>query len=155
STRVEDAESPNAARIAQDRRDAYDNANGGSTARPMELANGGQDLDTFMSDMTRNNQDVSRLYAGIEYMRAVQGEQHLVFVTAVGVGLPRTEDDKDISTRAADARVVIDTVQTGGAGGAPTHEHLDAALSSSVSMNGFVGVTLERFAEDTGGTSSL
>jgi hypothetical protein len=105
--------------------------------------------------MTRTNEDVSKLYAGIEYMRAVEGEKHLVFVTAVGVGLPRTEDDKDISTRAADARVVIDTVQTGGVSGAPTHERLDEGLSSSVTMGMFLGVTLETFAEDTGGVSSL
>jgi VWFA-related protein len=158
STRVDDAQSPNAARMAQDKRDAYDALNGSPTlgpTPPMELANGGQDLDAFMTDMTRTNEDVAKLYAGIEYMRAVEGEKHLVFVTASGVGLPRTEDDKDISTRAADARVVIDTVQTGGATGVQTHEHLDATLSSSVTMDKFVGVTLERFAEDTGGTSSL
>jgi hypothetical protein len=47
-------------------------------------------------------------------LRHFDGEKHLVFVSESGLVLPRTEDDRDLGALAADARVAIDYVHTGG-----------------------------------------
>jgi VWFA-related protein len=59
-------------------------------------------------------QDVGNLYAGIDYLRFIDGEKHLIFVTEHGFLLPRADYDRDLATFAADARVALNTVQTGG-----------------------------------------
>ena len=59
-------------------------------------------------------QDVQNIYTGIEYMRYIEGEKHLLFFTEEGLFLPRLENDKSLAAMANDARVAIDTFQTGG-----------------------------------------
>ncbi|HVL66817.1 MAG TPA: VWA domain-containing protein [Vicinamibacterales bacterium] len=65
------------------------------------------------------NHDVANIYAGIEYMRFIDGEKHLVLITPVGLDLPRLENERSIAAAAADSRVAIDIVYTGGLAGAP------------------------------------
>jgi hypothetical protein len=62
--------------------------------------------------------DVGNLYAGIEYLRHIDGEKHLVFVTPNGISLPRVENTQSIAAVASDARVVLDVLYTGGTVGA-------------------------------------
>ena len=75
-------------------------------------------LDASFGDFVAANrqtmQDVGNLYTGIEYLRQLDGEKHLIFVTEQGIGLPRLEDDKSLAAVASDARVAITTIQTGG-----------------------------------------
>ena len=75
-------------------------------------------LDNSFGDFVAANrqtmQDVGNLYTGIEYLRQLDGEKHLIFVTEQGIGLPRLEDDKSLAAVASDARVAITTIQTGG-----------------------------------------
>lgn len=59
-------------------------------------------------------QDVGNLYAGVDYLRYIEGEKHIIFVTEQGFRMPRADHDRDLATMAADARVAIDTLQTGG-----------------------------------------
>jgi VWFA-related protein len=56
------------------------------------------------------------VFAGIHYLRYIDGEKHLIYVSPRGLHLPSVEDDRSLSRIAADARVVIDVIQTGGAG---------------------------------------
>jgi hypothetical protein len=59
-------------------------------------------------------QDLGKLYAGIEYLRHLPGEKHLIFLSPDGLFLPRAETDQGLAATAADARVVISIIHTGG-----------------------------------------
>jgi VWFA-related protein len=71
-------------------------------------------LDEFLGTAAQTQQDTTNLYLGIEYMRRIEGEKHLVFVSPGGLTLPRAENDRDIAWQAADARVAMDIVHTDG-----------------------------------------
>jgi VWFA-related protein len=60
--------------------------------------------------------DLGTLYAAIDYLRHLDGEKHLVFVSEVGLKLEEQEDDLELAAAAANARVAIDYIHTGGAG---------------------------------------
>ncbi|HNV01676.1 MAG TPA: VWA domain-containing protein [Vicinamibacterales bacterium] len=93
--------------------------------------------------------DLSNCYAGIEYLRHLAGEKHLVFVTERGMYLPRAEDDAALARAASDARVAISTFQTGGLigqqGGVPQSNWNET----------FAFKALRTMAELTGGVSSI
>jgi len=59
-------------------------------------------------------QDVGNLYSAIDYLKFIDGEKHVIFVTEQGFQQPRADYDRDLAGMAADARVAIDTIQTGG-----------------------------------------
>jgi len=73
-------------------------------------------FEEYVSTSVQTLHDLESLYAGINYLRLVEGEKHLVFVTEAGLFLPRLEDATGLATLANDARVAIDTIQTGGLG---------------------------------------
>jgi VWFA-related protein len=81
-------------------------------------ASTGVSLDTFLQDSVQTLQDESNLYAGIEFLRHVEGEKHLVWFAEYGLrrNLLRSpvELDEEIGRRAADARVVLNVIRTGG-----------------------------------------
>jgi VWFA-related protein len=74
----------------------------------------GLSFDEFVEATSRTMQDVSNLYAGVEYLRHIEGEKHLVWLQEYGISLPRTEDDRNLARVAADARVVLNIVRAGG-----------------------------------------
>jgi hypothetical protein len=94
-------------------------------------------LDDYARTMTRSEQDLSKLYAAIQYLRQLEGEKHVVYTTPFGMVLPRLEDSQSLAAYANDSRVAIDTIQTGGTSG-----------SWSV-------YDTEHLAIDTGGVSSI
>ena len=57
--------------------------------------------------------EVDALLFGINYLRYVGGEKHLIFVTERGP-FPTWEQVKQLTSTASHARVAIDTIQTGG-----------------------------------------
>jgi VWFA-related protein len=71
-------------------------------------------FEAFASMTADSMQDLAKIYAGIEYLRHVNGEKHLLFVSESGIFLPRAEDDHGLAARASDARVAIDVIHTGG-----------------------------------------
>jgi VWFA-related protein len=71
-------------------------------------------FEQFIEDNAQTLQDLGNCYAGVEYLRHIEGEKHLVFVTEKGMFLPRMNDDESLARAANDARVAIDTIQTGG-----------------------------------------
>lgn len=79
----------------------------------------GRDLtfDEFIELDRQSGQDVSNLYAGVAYMRHFTGEKHLVYLSESGIFLPSVDDDRQLGVQAADARVAISTILTGGAPG--------------------------------------
>jgi VWFA-related protein len=94
----------------------------------------------FEDFVTRNagtTQDLGKIYTGIEYLRHFQGEKHLVFVTEGGLHFLRGDDADRLSRAANDARVAIDTFQTGGI------------------IGGFLASDLRYLSRDTGGQASI
>src|SRR5262249_51930224 len=107
----------NADRIAQDQRSAVDALQTAdrvnSSADPALAAetNGfdlaaaglvGMPLDAYAALMVSSNQDLQSLYAGIGYLRYVEGEKHLVYFTENGLSIPRVEDDDALVAVASD-----------------------------------------------------
>ena len=74
----------------------------------------GLNFDDYVALSRQTLQDVGNLYAGIDYLRFIDGEKHLIFVTEQGFALPSADYDRDLAALASDARVAIDTIQTGG-----------------------------------------
>jgi VWFA-related protein len=132
---------PHEARIEDDSRDAFDD---------------------FVSTNRQTMQDVGNLYTGIEYLRQIEGEKHLIFVTEQGINLPRLEDDRSLAAVASDARVAIDPIQTGGVAEPPlplpgpnaaattAPPAPNAAARESLAM-----MTLRTIADLTGGQASM
>ncbi len=71
-------------------------------------------FEEFIENNAKTLMDLGNCYAGIEYLRHIEGEKHLVFVTEKGMALPRMNDDESLAKAANDARVAIDVIQTGG-----------------------------------------
>lgn len=70
--------------------------------------------DAFFSQAFVGQQTLSTLYASIEYLKYFEGEKHLVVLNEGGIYLPRAEDDEGLAAAAADARVAVHTILTGG-----------------------------------------
>jgi VWFA-related protein len=101
-------------------------------------------FDDYVALNRQTMQDVGNLYAGIDYLRYIEGEKHIIFVTEQGFQLPRAEHDRDLATMAADARVVIDTLQTGGVA--------VTGSGATIAVTGGVGLSaLRTVSEITGG----
>ncbi|HEY7501385.1 MAG TPA: VWA domain-containing protein [Vicinamibacterales bacterium] len=119
-------------------------------------------FDEYVARQVELTQDVSNIYAGIDYMRHLDGEKHLVFVTPKGLLMPRVEDDRNIAARASDARVAIDIIYTGGMPGAPPPRFSSgrgvtmSPLPSTASMfnHTFSVQALRLISELTGGQSA-
>jgi VWFA-related protein len=117
------------------------------------------DFDEYMAQMTETMQDAGNLYAAIGYLRFLEGEKHLVFVTEDGIRLPRQENNISIARVAADARIALDIVQTGGVAGAPPPRFLPGggiamqpvATSNEVFDQSFAMQDLRLMADLTGG----
>jgi VWFA-related protein len=92
-------------------------------------------FDAFVAETGQTLRDVGNLYAAIAYMRQLEGEKHLIFMTPGVLSMPRVEDYTDIARVAADARVALDVIA--GFGGA-----LDNRLTRSLS-------------DETGGAASI
>jgi VWFA-related protein len=108
-------------------------------------------LDDFMQNNAQSLQDLGNCYAGIEYLRHLEGEKHMIFVTERGMSLPRVEDDTDLAAAANDARVAIHTFQTGGIMG----QQGGQVQSAQNFTEAFAFKALRTIAELSGGTSSI
>jgi VWFA-related protein len=71
-------------------------------------------FEEYIENNAKTLQDLGNCFAAVEYLRHVEGEKHLLFVTEKGMALPRTDDDEMLAKVANDAQVAIDVVQTGG-----------------------------------------
>jgi VWFA-related protein len=73
-------------------------------------------FDEFAPLAAGSFQDMQNIFTCIEYLRYMTGEKHLLFFSNQGLLFPsgREDYDKNIAAAASDARVAIDTFQTGG-----------------------------------------
>lgn len=71
-------------------------------------------FDNYVSSALATRQDLGSIYTGIEYLRFIDGEKRLIYISTDGLFLPSVEDDLSLAAVASDARVAIDTIQTGG-----------------------------------------
>jgi VWFA-related protein len=129
----------------------------------------GMSFDEFAQLTAQTGHDLSSLYTGIRYLRHLDGEKHLVFVSESGLFLPRLENDTSLAALANDARVVVDTLQTGGirytqalpdpdtriGQGAASMTRAAAVESASLFRAVQSRTSLRTISELTGGTTSL
>ena len=121
-------------------------------------------FDEYARASAQTSQDLGNIYTGINYLKYLDGEKHLVFVTEGGLFLPRLENDYSLAALASDARVVLDSLETGGLitmdpmprdsrTGIP---RVDASRLGRVSIDqGSAIQTLRNLAAMTGGTASV
>jgi VWFA-related protein len=76
----------------------------------------GMSLDEYVANRVQSMQDLTRVYAGLNYLRHVDGDKHLVYVSPSGLGLPSADDDRSVARVAQDARVAMSIFHSGGAG---------------------------------------
>ncbi len=102
--------------------------------------------------------NLGQLYTGIEHLRALDGEKHLIFLTAPGMDFGRRITPW-LTQMAADARVTISPIQTSGtplsviypgygARRGPAH------LFARSTRQAFNYADLRKIAEETGGVSA-
>jgi VWFA-related protein len=118
-------------------------------------------FDQFVEENAQTMQDLNNIYAGIQYMRYLEGEKHLVFFTERGLFLPRLESDQSVAAQANDARIVIDTILTGGIAGPPPQPLGARGMLPPIQPPGggfrnmFAGSSLRNISDFTGGQSSI
>jgi VWFA-related protein len=71
-------------------------------------------LDGFLDEHATVLNDLMSLYLGVEYLRQLAGEKHLLYVAEYGVALHGVDGDRHLGRLAADARVALDIIHAGG-----------------------------------------
>jgi VWFA-related protein len=122
---------------------------------PVEVAGlEGGFYDALTKTMTAT-QDISNLYAAIEYLRFIDGEKHVVFVTETGLGLPTFAPESALAAAANNARVVVDTIQTGGNTGDVLVSAASGGVPPMLFGPGFKLQSLRELSRQTGGVVSI
>jgi len=85
-----------------------------------ELNRSGGNLDDYLALSSQTVSDLHALYMGVEFLRHLAGEKHLVYLAEYGLSAPSMDDDRGIARRAADARVSLSFIHTGGLGSITT-----------------------------------
>ena len=173
--RVVDAMREASDRFAQQSRDNVNPIDPAIETRAEEVLRNEQAFVDFMAGAARSLTDLNTVFMAIEYLRFIEGEKHLVFISENGLLLPSLEDDTSLAALAADARVAIDTIRTGGVQDLPVttvpapppganqamlRSVYDAALTAT-QVRGtraepiFTAGTMKTFARLTGGQASL
>jgi VWFA-related protein len=126
----------------------------------MDVVTGLIPLDAWAMLNTGTTQDMKNIFTCIEYLRYLEGEKHLLFFTEDGLFFPfgNVDNDDTIAKVANNARVAIDTFQTGGI-------KLDLGISKgpvnlsggSLSSPGYGNAlsSLRTISQLTGGRSSI
>lgn len=124
-------------------------------------------LDEYAAQQADVRQDSMNLSAGINYLRQLEGEKHLVFVTPTGISLPRMEQDQSLAAVAADGRVAVSIIFTGGPAVAPrptdlgpdrpmgSQQQAPVASASRAFQQTFAIADLREMTEITGGQLSV
>ena len=71
-------------------------------------------FDQFTALTAQTIEDTNSLYSGIEYLRHIDGEKHLIWLQEYGVYYPRVEDDRSLGRTASDGRVALSIIRAGG-----------------------------------------
>jgi VWFA-related protein len=145
-----------AGRIAEDQRNVGTALLSGDISSPRERGTADQSLEEYALSNIQTMSDLENLYTGIEYLRYLEGEKHLVYLTERGLFLPRMEDDTSLAAMANDARVVLDTIHTGGVSGGPRPTATGPMpMPGPTFTESFAVYTLRTMSDLTGGIASL
>ena len=109
---------------------------------------GGLTLGQFASVSRQGHHDLGRLYTAIDYLKYVDGEKHIIYITENGMYLPRLENDLSLAAAANSARVTISAIQTGGLNVAPGADREPLVQRTIIS-------SLRSLAELTGGSAAF
>ncbi len=90
----------------------------------------------YVALSAQTTQELENLYRAVEYLRYVDGEKHLLFLSEEGLFVPRMEHDLSLAAMANDARVTIETFQA--SQGVDTGSLPSSEFSTTSSMAGFV-----------------
>ena len=118
-------------------------------------------FDEFAQRSFDANDDLEKLYAGIRYLRYLDGEKHLVLLTPGGLFLPALETSNGVAALANDARVAIDVVHTYGMTGATPAGVRSAGIDNAVPSAAllfnqrFTTSNSQQMSMLTGGTTSV
>ena len=120
-------------------------------ARRAELS-GASSSAEYVSERIVVSQDKDKLLNGISEMRYFEGEKHIVFLSERGLAIDEREEDQIIARAASDARIVLNTIVTGGIYWPSATR---GVVNAAIPINLFPGQVLKNLAEETGGISSL
>jgi VWFA-related protein len=112
---------------------------------------GDMSFEEYIQVNAQTLQDLGNCFAGIEYLRHIEGEKHLLYVTEKGMLLPRMEDDEALARAANDARVSIDVIQTGGI----YEAQAGGAVNTRAWNQTFAFQALRNMSSWTGGITSI
>jgi VWFA-related protein len=120
-------------------------------ARRAELS-GASSSAEFASQRIVVSQDKDKLLNGIAEMRYFDGEKHIVFLAERGILLGTRDEDQIVARAASDARIVLNTIVTGGIAWPSATR---GVVNASVPVNLVPGQVMKNLAVETGGLSSL
>ena len=133
-------------------------------ARRAELSGAGSSAE-YGAQRIVVSQDKDKLLNGITEMRYFEGEKHIVFLSERGIAIDEREEDQIIARAASDARIVLNTIVTGGIPATTLKGRLtsptiyagpvDMSLPLAPPVNLFPGQVMKNLAAETGGLSSV
>ncbi|HUF22870.1 MAG TPA: VWA domain-containing protein [Vicinamibacterales bacterium] len=129
-----------AARVAADEivRDEIAQAAEGGMLRDMRAeilaALSGMSFEEYVAQAPHILQDIGSLHAAIDYLRYLEGEKHLLFLTENGIDIPLLSGNQGLARIASDARIAVDIVQTGGVASAPPPRVVHSAQATRTVM---------------------
>jgi VWFA-related protein len=136
-----------------------------AAARRAELVGGGLSASDYAAGRSVATQDSDKLLNGITLMRYLDGEKNLVFLADKGLSLTSADEDEIILRAAADARIVLHTIVTGGIPGPAIVGKVSnpaLRLPGQTEMPGpggavdlFPGMSMKNLAAGTGGLASI
>lgn len=98
--------------------------------------------------------DAEKLYGAIEYLRYFEGEKHVVYVSEKGLLGGRGIDVDVMAAKAADARVTVSTIRTGGVETSWARTGRGMAFMGPPAATSFANADARALAEQTGGVAS-
>ncbi len=111
-------------------------------------------FEQYVRHRLETNQDLLNIFAGIEYLRYLQGEKHLIYFSSGGLFLPTSGTRESIGRIAADARVRIDCFKTEGLFLHLTNDRRNRFAQGSVAGD-YAIRSLQEVSRETGGTSCI
>lgn len=138
--------------------DHWDGAGPNPYGLPREQRGGPSPEDSSFEEYVRHrletDQDLLNIFAGIEYLRYLEGEKHLIYFSSAGLFLPKADNRETIGRIAADARVRIDTFKTEGLFLKLSDQRRNRFAQGSFTRD-YAIRSLQQVSRETGGTTCI
>jgi VWFA-related protein len=106
----------------------------------------------YVSQRIAVSQDKDKLLNGITEMRYFEGEKQIVFLAENGIAFDDRGEDQIIARAASDARIVLNTIVTGGILWPAAAR---GVVNASIPINLVPGQVMKNLAAETGGLSTV